>query len=87
MQEVFIAEQVAGLLHCTTVQEEELLRIGELPGLKIGRAWIVPSEALSDRLNEMALEQALDRRSKRQLSGMQRLPTGRKSGKPRELGF
>lgn len=55
MQEIFTTIEVSVLLKCEEKTVEDLLRRGALPGVKIGRSWIIPEEALSLRLNEMAL--------------------------------
>jgi excisionase family DNA binding protein len=54
---------VAQLLDCeeSTVQIRALS--GELPGVKIGRSWVFPEEALMQRLNEMALVGSAARRA------------------------
>ena len=53
--EILKKEQVAELLDCEPSTIEEKARTGELPGIKIGKSWIFPREALLQRLNEMAL--------------------------------
>lgn len=67
MQAIFSALEVSDLLRCHEETVEELLRLGELPGIKIGRSWIVPADALNQRLTEMALSQSESRRSRRQV--------------------
>jgi hypothetical protein len=54
---------VAQLLDCeeTTVMARALA--GDLPGVKIGRSWVFPQEALMQRLNEMALAGSAARRA------------------------
>jgi excisionase family DNA binding protein len=49
-------EQVAALLDCEVSVVQSMARTAELPGLKIGRPWLFPREALMTRLNEMALK-------------------------------
>lgn len=51
-------ELAAAVLRCEprTVQEE--CRRGNLPGLKIGVDWIIPSAALIARVNSLAVEEA-----------------------------
>lgn len=63
MPETLTVEQVAELLLCDKETAAERLNRGELPGLKFGRSWIVPSAAFFQRLNELALEQSEHRRS------------------------
>ena len=61
--ELLNAKRVAELLECdeTTVGLRALA--GELPGVKIGRGWVFPIDALNVRLNEMALDGARVRRA------------------------
>lgn len=61
-RELLSVDDAADLLGCTAQTIEDRLRIGELPGLKFGRGWVIPKQALIYRLNEMALEQAAARR-------------------------
>jgi len=56
-------EAVAPLLGCTPKTVEARLRDGTLPGVKLGRAWVIPARALEQRLFELALQQAQDRRA------------------------
>ena len=60
---VLSSEQVAEMLLCdvTTVHEQSLK--GNLPGLKFGRAWCFPTDALAARLSELALAEAERRRA------------------------
>ncbi len=53
---------VAALLRCAETTVEERARRGELPGLKIGESWVFPAGALTVRLDQLALEQAAERR-------------------------
>ncbi|MNL84786.1 Helix-turn-helix domain protein [compost metagenome] len=46
---------MADLLDCEPSTVEEKARNHELPGVKIGRSWLFPRQALMQRLNEMAL--------------------------------
>lgn len=57
------AEQLAAALGCEpeTVQARALA--GVLPGLKFGRAWVFPRDALLQALNQQAREQADARRA------------------------
>lgn len=48
-------DEVANLLDCEPSTVEEKARNHELPGVKIGRSWLFPRQALMQRLNEMAL--------------------------------
>lgn len=65
MQPFLTAEVVAELLHCECRTVEDLLRRGDLPGFKFGNGWIIPFEALHQRVNQMALEGAEKRRQDR----------------------
>jgi len=53
---------VATMLDCTEATVEDRLRDGTLPGLKLGRGWRIPADALADRLRELALAEAEKRR-------------------------
>lgn len=55
-------QQVAALLECDEGVVRERAQSGELPGVKFGRGWIFPAAALDQRLNEIALEEAEERR-------------------------
>lgn len=62
MSDVLNIDQVADLLLCEPATAAEYFAKGVLPGLKFGRQWIAPRQALLERLNELALEQAAERR-------------------------
>lgn len=53
--EILSKEEVARMLDCEPATVEEKARRHELPGVKIGRSWLFPRQALMQRLNEMAL--------------------------------
>lgn len=53
---------VAPLLGCTPETVEDRLRDGTLPGVKLGRSWVIPARALEQRLCDLAMEQAAERR-------------------------
>lgn len=53
--EILNKDQVASMLDCEPSTVEEKARNHELPGVKIGRSWLFPRQALMQRLNEMAL--------------------------------
>ena len=55
MSDILTKDEVAALLDCEPSTIEEKARTRELPGVKVGRSWIFPREALLKRLNEMAL--------------------------------
>lgn len=65
MKPFLTAVEVAELLHCDCGTVEDLLRRGELPGLKLGRSWIIPMDALHQCLNQMALDESEKRRKDR----------------------
>jgi len=56
-EEILTKQEVAELLDCELSTVEEKARSRELPGVKIGRSWIFPRQALLQRLNEIALAQ------------------------------
>jgi len=58
--------EAADLIKCEIARLEELLRSGELPGVKFGRSWVVPKEAFIARVNEIALAQSAERRAPKQ---------------------
>ena len=62
MIEIYTAEQAATLLGCSTKTVEDMARRGELPGIKPGGAWVFPAGALVLRLDELALQEAAERR-------------------------
>jgi hypothetical protein len=55
--------QAAALLRCEPSTIETKARTGELPGLLWGNGgWVFPAAAFYDRLNELAIENAKQRR-------------------------
>lgn len=54
MTPVLKAHEAAELLDCSVETINEKCAAGELPGVKFGRSWILPAEALVQRLNELA---------------------------------
>jgi excisionase family DNA binding protein len=52
----------AELLKCSEETLERRAAAGDLPGLKLGRGWVFPVQALERRLNELAIEEAHARR-------------------------
>lgn len=59
---VFDSVQAAAILRCSAKTVEERARSGDLPGLKYGDGWVFPVQAFYERLNELAREQAAERR-------------------------
>lgn len=55
IDDILSKDQVASMLDCEPSTIEEKARSHELPGVKIGRSWIFPRQALMQRLNEIAL--------------------------------
>lgn len=60
---------VATLLRCAETTVEERARRGDLPGLKIGDSWVFPAGALTAALDQLALDQAAERRKPARASG------------------
>lgn len=56
-------DEACDLLKCQPDRLMTDLRRGNLPGLKIGREWVIPREAFISRVNEMAVEHAEERRT------------------------
>ena len=65
MTTTYTIDTLAALLDCDTGTAAERLNRGDLPGVKFGRGWIIPADALHARLNELAIEQAAQRRAAR----------------------
>lgn len=62
--EILTVEDLALMFDCDEETASARLKCGDLPGLKVGRGWIIPRQALFERLNEMALEEAAARRAR-----------------------
>lgn len=60
---ILTVEQVATLCDCTPTTVRERAGAGDLPGLKLGRDWVFPADALAQALCRLATEQAQQRRS------------------------
>lgn len=71
---IYNVTQVAELLGCTEEIVAERINTGDLPGVKFGRSWVIPEEALRARLNEKALQEASDRREPRRIMRKRRVP-------------
>jgi excisionase family DNA binding protein len=78
--DILTDEQVAELLHCHVQTVQEWTRVGKLPGIKPGRSWIYPRQALLDALNEMARQKP--EREVRTLAVAQPQP---QRGRPRKV--
>lgn len=70
MTGVLCVSAVAELLDCTPETVRVMARDGTLPGFKPGRDWVFPAGALMRRLDEIALEQAQQRREPRKPSAV-----------------
>lgn len=66
MIERYTVEQAAEILCCSPETVAERIDTGELPAVKFGRGWIIPAQALDQRLNEIALREAEERRRQRE---------------------
>ena len=53
--DVMSKEEVALLLECEPSTVEEAARMRELPGLKMGKGWVFPREALIKQINVIAM--------------------------------
>lgn len=71
---IYTVTQVAEMLGCTEEVVAERLNQGDLPGVKYGRSWVIPADALRDRLNEKALTEAKERREPRRVTSKRREP-------------
>lgn len=74
MDMIYNVTQVAEMLGCTEEIVAERLNNGDLPGVKFGRSWIIPADALRDRLNQKAMEEARDRREPKRIMSKRRTP-------------
>lgn len=59
---VLDVDQVALRLRCSAKTVQALARAGKVPGLKLGRDWVFPVDALNRALCAMAEERATDLR-------------------------
>lgn len=64
--EILTVDDLAKLFACDKETAAARLTSGDLPGVKVGRSWIIPRQALFERLNEKALEEAAARREYQQ---------------------
>jgi len=60
--EILTVDDLAKLFSCDKETAAARLTSGDLPGVKVGRGWIIPRQALFERLNQKALEEAAARR-------------------------
>lgn len=61
--EILTVDDLAELFVCDKETAAARLTSGDLPGVKVGRGWIIPRQALFERLNEKAREEAAVRRA------------------------
>lgn len=61
--EILTVDDLAELFYCDKETAAARLTSGDLPGVKVGRGWIIPRQALFERLNEKAREEAAARRA------------------------
>lgn len=66
MKPLTVDELAKDWLQCSEDVATRALASGDLPGVRYGRGWIVPVGALLSRLDEIALEQAAQRRAARE---------------------
>ena len=62
MSEDISMEEACEFLQCGPVRLLQLLNGGELPGLKVGRSWVLPRVAFFDAVNRKATKAAELRR-------------------------
>lgn len=55
---MYSVEKVAQILDCEPETAVERIKCGDIPGLKIGRSWVIPIEAFNLRMTELSLEDA-----------------------------
>ncbi len=70
--------QWAELLGCSVKTLQERLRTGDLPGEKFGDDWVCPTEAMLQRINEIAVEKMMERRKQRTPAAVLR-PSGKRT--------
>lgn len=70
----YTVAEAAKLLECEPETVAERIASGDLPAVKFGRGWIIPAQALDQRLNELALQQAELRRNSRAGKGTSPVP-------------
>ncbi|WP_071954894.1 helix-turn-helix domain-containing protein [Delftia sp. HK171] len=66
--EILTVSDLAEILNCDAETVATRLISGDLPGTKIGRGWIIPTQALLERLNEKALDESAERRQERDIT-------------------
>lgn len=53
--QILTPAQAAEMLMCSPRTVEDKLRSGDLPGVKFGESWIIPAQALMERVTQLAL--------------------------------
>lgn len=61
--EILNTGELAKLLDCDEDTVAKRIIDGDLPGTKFGRGWVIPRQALLQRINEMAMQDAAARRA------------------------
>lgn len=61
--DIMNADQLAEILGCEVETVHERTNAGDLPGIKFGRSWCYPLEAVKPWLCELAKTEALERKS------------------------
>lgn len=83
-KELIDMTEIIRLFDCKEDRVVRMLRAGELPGVKLGRDWRIPRAAFWQRVNEMALESAAERRASMQPAPVAEPPAlPRRPGRPR----
>jgi len=67
--DILTVDDLAELFECDKETAAARLTSGDLPGVKVGRGWIIPRQALFERLNEKARDEAAARRERNTTSG------------------
>lgn len=62
MLEFLNLKQAAELANVCTITMRRMLLAGIVPGLRVGRRWLIPREDLIEALRKGALAEAADRR-------------------------
>lgn len=62
--EILTVDDLAKLFACDKETAAARLTSGDLPGVKVGRGWVIPRQALFERINEKAREEAAARRAR-----------------------
>lgn len=85
-QKTFNVDEIAEIMMCDKDRVSERLISGDIPGVKFGRSWVIPSEAFFLRLNEIAIEESMHRRGVSAALPTPKPDTPKKRGRPRFTG-